>query len=157
MPQTTFRGKLIVTQKKTSTGNLLGALAIIALFVLGGFVGLYILQNNTLQGKNNQIDSLQAKLTSPKLTEIDLQYADNRTNPNAPFLQVTCYVVNVGGTEANNCTIQVSATQSGNATAINTSKTIPSLDPGTYETVDLQFQYTGQPLMTYTSTLTWTN
>ncbi len=146
-----------MTQKKTSAGNILGAVAIIVLIVLGGFVSLYLLQNNTLRAKNNQINVLQAKLTSPKLIEIDMQYADNRSDPNAPFLQVTCYVVNVGGTEASNCTIQVSAMQSGNTTALNTSKTIPSLNPGTYEVVDLQFRYTGQPLMTYTSTLTWTN
>jgi hypothetical protein len=154
-----------VTEKKRSlnTTNVLAAIAIIALFALSVFVGVYIQQNGTLQDKNSQISSLEGQLSqsaadnSPKLVSINFQYIDNRSDTNAPFLQITGYVVNVGDAKANNCTIQVNAEQNGNVTALKTSASIPSLDPGAYEAIDVQFPYTGQALMVYTSTLTWTN
>ena len=92
-----------------------------------------------------------------KLESIGLQYTDNRSDTNAPFLQITGYVVNVGTAKANNCTIHVTATQSGNVTTIDTSATIPSLDPEASEPIDLQFPYTGQALVAYNSSLSWTN
>jgi hypothetical protein len=117
-------------------------------------------QNITLQDKNNQIASLQNQLATPKLVSIGLlglQYTDNRSDTNAPFLQITGYVFNVGSSEANNCTINVNAVQNGNVTALDTSKAITSLDAGAYETINLQFPYTGQALEAYTSYLAWTN
>jgi hypothetical protein len=92
-----------------------------------------------------------------KLVITELQYTDNRTDTNAPFLQITGYVDNAGTAKANNCTIHVNAMQSGNVTAIDTSATIPSLDAGASEPIDLQFPYTGQALVAYSSSLTWTN
>ncbi len=86
-----------------------------------------------------------------------MQYTDNRSNTNAPFLHITGYVVNVGNAKANNCTVNVNGVQDGNTTALDTSATITSLDAGAYETIDLQFPYTGQPLVAYTSCLAWTN
>ena len=87
-------------KKSISAANFVASIVIIALFVFGGFVSLYIIQDNALQAKNNQILNLQGQLSSPKLIEINLQYADNRSDPNAPFLQVTFIAVNVGASEA---------------------------------------------------------
>jgi len=157
---TTFkRDYFMVTEKKRSisTVNALGVLAVIALFVLAVFVGIYIQQNITLQDKNNQITDLQSQLATPKLVSIGLQYADNRSDANAPFLHITGYVVNVGSTQANNCTIHVNAVQEGNKTAIDTTATINSLDAGKFEAIDIKFPYSGQALVAYTSYLTWSN
>ncbi|MGA3290352.1 MAG: hypothetical protein ABSD42_08955 [Candidatus Bathyarchaeia archaeon] len=148
------------TVKKTVSLNIvitLTALLIIALIALSGILYVYVQQNSTLQDKNKQIASLQNQLATPKLVSIGLQYTDNRSDTNAPFLHITGYVVNVGTAIANNCTIHVTAIQSGNVTALDTSATIPSLEAGKYETINLQFPYTGQALEVYTSGLTWTN
>ena len=109
------------------------------------------------KAKNKQIANLQNQLATANLVSIDLQYTDNRSDTNAPFLHITGYVVNVGAVKANDCTIHVNAIQSGNVTALDTSATIPSLEPGAYETINLQFPYTGQALVAYTIYLTWTN
>ena len=151
------------TVKKTVSLNIvitLTALLIIALIALSGILYVYVQQNSTLQDKNKQIASLQNQLATPKLASFSLQglqYTDNCSNTNAPFLQITGYVVNVGSTKVNNCTINVKAYQNGNVTALDTSATIPSLEAGKYETINLQFPYTGQALEVYTSGLTWTN
>jgi len=152
----------VIGEKKTASRNLmviiLAALAIIALIGLATSLIIDSKQNSTLQDKDKQITNLQSQLSEPKLVSIGLQYADNRSDPNAPFLQITGYVVNVGSVTANNCTIHVNASQSGNVTAINTTATItPSLRPGAYQAIDMQFPYTGQALMTYTSYISWTS
>ena len=148
-----------MSEKKRSLNitNVLGAVLIIVLVALSVLLGVYIQQNTTLQNKDNQIASLQNQLATPKLVSIGLQYTDNRSDANAPFLHITGYVVNVGSAKANNCTIHVNAVQNGNVTALDTSATITSLDAGAYETIDLQFPYTGQALVAYTSYLAWTN
>jgi hypothetical protein len=119
-------------------------------------------KNTQIQQLNNQIDDVQALIdnqtlttSTPKLISLGMNYADNRTDPNAPFLLVTGYVVNVGTSTANNCTINVSAIQNGNSTAIENSAIIKSLAPGTYERIDIQFQYNGQPIVAYTTNLKW--
>jgi hypothetical protein len=155
------RGNSVVSQKKKSLNKVavaLAALAMVALIGLSAISYVYVQQNSTLQDKDNQIASLQNQLATPKLVSIPgLQYTDNRSNVNAPFLHITGYVVNVGSAKANNCTIHVNAVQDGNVTALDTSATITSLDAGAYETIDLQFPYTGQALEAYTSYFTWTN
>ena len=111
---------------------------------------------------SKQIDDIQALIdnqtltaTTPKLISVGMQYIDNRTDPNAPFLLVTGYVVNVGTSTANNCTINVSAVQNENTTAIDNSAAIKTLEPGTYEKIDIQFPYTGQPIVAYSTNLNW--
>ena len=150
-----------MSEKKTiSRNNLvvaLSALCIVALVGLSASLIVYTQQNSSLQAKDNQLAILQTQLGTPKLVSIGLQYTDNQSNTNAPFLHITGYVVNVGNAKANNCTIHVNAVQDGNATALDTSATITSLDAGAYETIDLQFPYTGQALVAYTSYLTWSN
>ncbi len=149
-----------MSEKKRSLNitNVLGAVLIIVLVALSVLLGVYIQQNTTLQDKDNQIASLQNQLATPKLIIFGLQYTDNRSDANAPFLHITGYVVNVGSAKANNCTIYVNAVQSGNVTAFDTTTTITSLDAGAYEAIDLQFPYTGQALVAYTSPrLAWTN
>jgi hypothetical protein len=149
-----------MSEKKRSLNitNVLGAVLIIVLVALSVLLGVYIQQNTTLQDKDNQIASFQNQLATPKLVSIGLNYTDNRSNSNAPFLHITGYVVNVGSAKANNCTIYVNAVQNGNVTAFDTTLTITSLDAGAYEAIDLQFPYTGQALEAYTSPrLAWTN
>ncbi|MGD0643639.1 MAG: hypothetical protein ABSA75_01890 [Candidatus Bathyarchaeia archaeon] len=154
--------KVVVSNKKKASNlvTVLAALIIVALIVLSGILYVYVQQNSTLQDKNNQIASLQKQLATPNLVSFGspgLQYTDNRSDTNAPFLQITGYVINVGSAKANNCTLHVNAVQNGNVTALDTSASINSLEAGANELVDLQFPYTGQALTAYTSYLTWTN
>jgi Tfp pilus assembly protein PilX len=159
---------IVVTEEKrsVSTVHVLLVLVIVALFVLSGVLAVYVQQNINSQNQSKEISSQSKQITilqnqlnqleSPKLISIGIQFTDNRSEPNAPFLRVSDYVVNVGTAEANNCKIYVTATQGENATALNTSAFIPSLEAGAFETIDLQFPYTGQALISYTSYLTWT-
>ncbi len=119
-------------------------------------------KNTEVQQLNNQINDIQALINNqtltvatPKLIGIEMQYIDNRTDPNAPFLQAKGYIVNVGTSTAKNCTINVSAIQNGNSTAIDSSAPINTLEPGTYEKIDIQFPYTGQPVVAYSANLNW--
>ena len=92
------------------SNQFLQLIAMVALIGLGASLIVYSQQSNTLKDKDNQIASLQSQLGTPKLVSFGLQglqYTDNRSNANAPFLQITGYVVNVGSTKANNCTIHV--------------------------------------------------
>jgi hypothetical protein len=147
-------------KKKTSNvTNVLAIACIVSLIFLSASLIFYSQQTSNVVNKNNQIASLQNKLTAtkPNLISISLQYTDNRSNTNTPFLQISGYVVNVGNGQANNCTIHITAYRDGNVTALDTSATIPSLDAGADETINVQFPYTGQPLGFYNSYLTWTN
>ncbi len=149
-----------MSQKKTVSRNIvfvLAAVVMVALIGLGASLIIYSQQSNSLKDKDNQIAALQNNSGAPKLVSIGLNYTDDRSDANAPFLHITCYVVNVGGAKANNCTVHVNAEQGGNVTALDTTKTITSLDSGAYEPIDIQFPYTGSALETYTSFLTWTN
>lgn len=159
---------IVVTEEKRSvkTVYVLLVLVIVALFVLSGVLAVYVQQSINSQNQSKEINSQSKQITSlqnqlnqlnsPKLISVGLQFTDNRSDTDAPFLRVAGYVVNVGAAEANNCTIYVTATQSGNVTALNTSAFIPSLGAGAFETIDLQFPYTGQALISYSSFLTWT-
>ncbi len=114
-------------------------------------------QRNQQKQPDKQPPRTNCRQRKPKLISISLQYTDNRSNTNTPFLQVSGYVVNVGNADANNCTIHITAYRDGNVTALDTSASIPSLDAGAYETISVQFPYTGEPLGFYNSYLTWTN
>lgn len=145
--------------KSSNVTNVLAIACIVSLIILSASLIVYSQQSANLTNKNSQIASLQNKLaaTTPKLISSGFQYTDNRSDANTPFLNVAGYVVNVGNGQANNCTIHVYAQQEGNVTALDTSATITSLDAGAYETINVQFPYTGQPLVFFTSYLTWTN
>ena len=106
---------------------ILAIIAIVALIGLSASVVIYLKQNSTVQNNDKEISNLQAQLSTPKLVGIGLQYTDNRSDPNTPFLQITGFVVNVGSTTANNCTIHVSTSQNGNATNKDTAETIMSV------------------------------
>jgi hypothetical protein len=116
---------------------------------------------------NDQIVDLQTQIanqtaqvsadSNPKLISLGMLYSDNRTNPNAPFLKITGYIVNVGQNTANNCTLYVSAIQNGNNTAINTAAVINPISAGNWTSIDLQFPYTGQPIIAYSANVDWTS
>jgi hypothetical protein len=117
-------------------------------------------KNKEIQTLNDQMADIQAQVTnftspSPRLIAIGMEYKDNRTDPNAPFLQITGYVVNVGTGKANNCALHVSATKNGNNTAIDTFVPIDPVEAGTYKKIDIQVPYNGDPIITYTANLEW--
>ena len=152
---------VVVTEKKKSVNfvTVLAVLVIAALFVFSGVLAVYVDQNINSQNQSKQIARLQNQLNQingPKLLSVGLQFYDNRSDSNVPFLQVEGYVVNIGAAEANNCAIFVTGIRDGNVTVLDNSASIPSLAAGAYETVNLQFPYIGQALITYTSYLSWT-
>ena len=155
-----------MTQKnKIPNRNLVLVLA--ALFALS-LVGLsisvsyyYSEMNNKdtqIQLLNDQLDSIQAQIanqTAPNLITLGMNYNDDRTNQTAPFLHVTGYIVNVGTTKANNCTLHAYAIQNDNATAIDTSMQIEPINAGAYQKIDLQFPYIGTPIILYSCNIEW--
>jgi len=159
------------TNKPAKTTNkkivwVLAALLVITIVGLNLAIAAYYSEMNAKNAQinqlNDQITSIQAQIANltlpaqtPNLISVGMNYTDNRTNPNAPFLQITGYVVNVGIVKANSCSIYAFAIQSGNSTAINTSSAINSLDPGAVEQINVQFPYTGSALMAYSSNLNW--
>jgi hypothetical protein len=93
----------------------------------------------------------------PKL-EATLKVVDNRTNSHNPYLHVTGTIENVGNGTAKTVTLHAYALQSGNVTAIDTSKALPDIAAGEQQTVDVMFSYTGEALTVYSQpTLDWTN
>ena len=156
------------TSKTPNRKLVLALAAICTILIIGLNISItfyYSEMNNKdtqIQQLNNQINGIQALINNqtltaatPKLISVGMNYTDNRTDPNAPFLLVTGYVVNVGASRATNCTISVSAIQSGNSTAIENSAIINALEPGTFEKIDIQFPYTGQPIVAYYANLNW--
>jgi hypothetical protein len=124
------------------------AIGVIVLFGIYGALSAYWQINQT---NNNQPTG------TPNLVSTNLQYTDNRSNPNAPFLHVTGIVTNDGNATANNCAVHANAIQSGNATAIDTSKPISSLGAGESEEIDVSFPYTGDALLAFSGNLEWTS
>jgi hypothetical protein len=119
-------------------------------------------KNNQIQTLNDQVVNLQTQLangtiTGAKLIGVDMQYNDNRTDPNAPYLQVTGYICNFGTSTANNCVLRVSATQSDNSLAIDSTTNIESIQAGNYTKVDFKFPYQGNALISFSSNLAWGN
>ena len=146
-------------KKKGSASIVVTVLAVVVIVSLIGLTAslvVYSQQSGTMQDKDKQISNLQSQLSTPKLVSVGLQYTDNRSDTNVPFLHVTGYVVNVGATKANNCTIHVTAIQNDNVTALDTTKVIStSIDAGLSQTIDIEFPYTGPALEAYTSYLAW--
>jgi hypothetical protein len=68
---------------------------------------------------------------------------------------VTGYLVNVGSGTANNCKLYVNAIQNGNATAINTAIAIKPVAAGTYQKIDNQLPYSGDPIIAYSANIEW--
>jgi hypothetical protein len=117
-------------------------------------------KNKEIQTLNSQLDQAQAQMLNittpaPRLISVGMEYKDNRTNPSAPFLQVTGYVVNVGTGKANNCAIRVSAIQNGNGTAIDESVAINSVEAGAFQKIDIQISYSGNAIVAYSANLEW--
>jgi hypothetical protein len=146
-----------MSQKKTvnkKAVTALAALCIIALVGLNLAVYSYWQQSTTIRDRDTQILDLQDQLSAPKLVSVGLKYTDDRSG--SPMLRITGYVVNVGNTKANNCTLHVNAIQNANATAIDTTATIEPIDAGAYKQIDAEFTYTGQALVAYNTYLKWT-
>jgi uncharacterized membrane protein len=119
-------------------------------------------KNSQIQVLNDQIVSLQTQiangtLPAAKLISVGMQFVDNRTDVNAPFLEVTGYICNVGTSTANNCMLQVSAVRNDNSVGIDTSANIESPQAGNFTKIDIQFPYHGTPLTSFTSNLEWGN
>jgi hypothetical protein len=119
-------------------------------------------KNEQIQSLNDQIVALQTQvangtLPAPKLITVGMQYIDNRTDPNSPFLQVFGYICNVGTSTANNGILHVSATRTDNSTGVDSSTNIESLAAGAYTKVDVQFPYHGTSLIEFNSNLEWGN
>jgi hypothetical protein len=92
----------------------------------------------------------------PRLVSSNINYFDNRTNPDAPFLQVVGTIQNTGNATANNCQIRAFATQDGNVTAIDTSASFEQIPAGGEGQIDLTFPYNGSALVVYNTYLEWT-
>jgi hypothetical protein len=139
--------------KKTVSRKLLipVAIGLIVLFGITGAIAGYWQLNQTNNNQNNQPTG------TPNLVSNNLQFTDNRSNPDEPFLRVTGTVTNDGNATANNCAVHANAIQSGNATAIDTSKSIESLGAGESEEIDVSFPYTGDALVAYNGNLEWTS
>jgi hypothetical protein len=119
-------------------------------------------KNSQIQTLNDQIVGLQTQiangtLPAAKLISVGIQYVDNRTDVNAPFLEVTGYIFNVGTSTANNCVLNVSAVRNDNSVGIDTSANIESPQAGNFTKIDIQFPYHGTPLTSFTSNLEWEN
>jgi hypothetical protein len=144
----------------------LGILCIATLVALNFSIITYYSEMNTKNGQiqtlNDQIVNLQTQLAkgtlpAANLTGVGMQYIDNRTDANAPFLEVTGYICNFGTNTANNCILHVSALHGDNSTGIDSSANIESLQAGAYTKVDIKFPYHGTPLTSFISNLEWGN
>jgi hypothetical protein len=165
----TIKRRFLMTQTTKTVSRkvaiALGVLCVVTLVALNFSMITYYSEmnnkNNQIQTLNDQIVDLQTQIAngtlSAKLVSIDMKYNDNRTDPSAPFLQVTGYICNVGTNTANNCVLQVTATRSDDSTGIDSSANIESLQAGAYTKVDVQFPYHGTPLIAFTSNLEWGN
>jgi hypothetical protein len=109
-------------------------------------------KNNQINTLNDQIVSLQTQIASgtANLEGVGMVYNDNRTDPTAPFLEVTGYICNFGTNTANNYVLRVSATQNDNSQAIDSSSNIESIPAGNYTKIDIKFPYQGNPLTSFT-------
>jgi flagellar basal body-associated protein FliL len=142
-----------MTQKPKMTKRTMAiTLGVVCIAIIAGVsIGIIIFYSDQ---NGNKIQGTKV----PELVSVDMQFKDNRTNPNAPFLQVTGRIHNEGNATANNCTLHMVAVQNGNATAIDEVVNLNSIEAGAYKTIDLTFNYTGEALVAYNSpTLDWTN
>jgi hypothetical protein len=139
--------------KKTSKKSVLITTGLICIaIVIGLTIGLsaYYLGGNT----NPQIVNHDTYV--PTLLS-DLQCNDNR-NSHTPFLQVTGTIQNTGNATANNVTMHVYATQSGNVVALDITINLGPIGVGETIPIDRNFDYTGSALQVFSEpTIDWTN
>jgi hypothetical protein len=142
-----------MTQKpKMAKRTMAMILGIVCIAIIAGLAIGIIIYYSDQNGNKTQDNKV------PELVSVDMQFKDNRTDPNAPFLQVTGRIQNEGNATANNCTLHMVAVQNGNATAIDKIVNLNSIEAGAFQTIDLTFNYTGEALVAYNSpTLDWTN
>ena len=144
-----------MTQKpKMSKRNLTVIAGIVCIAIIAG-VSLGLMTYFSDANRNNP--KTQDTLV-PKLVTSGMQYQDNRTDANAPFLHVTGTITNEGNATAKSCTLHMVAIQNANVTAIDKTVNIDPIAAGATQPIDLTFAYTGDALLAYNSpTLDWTN
>jgi hypothetical protein len=144
-----------LTEKKNVSRKILIAVAVgvIVLFGVTGAIAAY------WQAESNA--NIQPTPTptpgTPNLVSANLRCYDNRTIPDAPFLQVTGTVTNNGNAVANNCTVHVTAARATGGAVINETAHFDSLEAGASTDICFTFPYTGDPLLTTNAVLDWTN
>jgi hypothetical protein len=144
-----------LSQKKGISNKILiiAVVAVIAVFGVTGAIAAYWQSQNTpvVQPTPTPVPG------TPNLVSSNLLCLDNRTTPNAPFVQVTGTVTNTGNAKASNCTVNLTATRGNDVVVINTSQAIQSLAAGESVEICLTFPYTGAALTTTNAVLDWTN
>ncbi|MCW3996394.1 MAG: hypothetical protein NWE98_09660 [Candidatus Bathyarchaeota archaeon] len=133
------------------------AIGVITLSIVTGALSAYYqAKPNNNQNNNNQNNNQNPG--TPKLESNNLQYNDNRTNPEAPFLELTGTVTNTGNAKALNCTIHLTASRNSDQTVIDTRIVFTeALDPGASVNINIKAPYTGEELQAYNAVLEWTN
>ena len=129
-------------------------IAVIAVFGVTGALAAYWhaeSQANTEQPTPTPVPG------TPKLESANLRYVDNRTDPDAPYVEVTGTVTNTGDHTANNCAVHLVATRGSDETVIDAKQPFDPLEPGETREVNVKFTYTGDALLACTATLDWTN
>jgi len=137
---------------RSNVRNIVAAVCIVIVLV----VSVVVITHYLPQNNNNQLQTQDT--SAPNLSMENLQFTDNRSNPNQPFLHVTGQIHNSGNGTAKNVTISIYAIQNGNLTAIDTTVNLEPTEANAYQPIDLKFAYTGQAIVAYNSpTLKWTN
>jgi hypothetical protein len=142
----------MTTATKSNTKNIVAAVCIVIVLVVSVVViAHYLPQYN--DGQHQAQDTYV-----PNLSMENLQFKDNRSNPNQPFLHVTGQIYNSGNSTARNVTISVYAIQNENTTAIEETINLEPIEANAVQTIDLELPYSGQAIVAYNSpTLKWTN
>jgi hypothetical protein len=137
---------------RSNVANIVAAVCIIIVLVVSVVVIVHYLPQ--YNGGQNQTQDTSV----PNLSMENLQFNDNRSDLNQPFLHITGQIYNSGNGTAKNVTISIYAIQNGNLTAIDTTVNLEPTEANAYQTIDLKFSYTGQAIVAYNSpTLKWTN
>lgn len=114
---------------------------------------------NNYVANHHHTDQEFDSVTAPNLIAVDLKVSDlGAALPliGTPDLHVYGYVCNVGTYAAYNSRIHVVAYQSGGVVAINTYITLGTVYGQSWTTVDSTFTYSGDALLSWTTTPTWT-
>ena len=142
---------MVQTNPPKNNTKIIVAIVLVGLLATAGVawaIITYLPRPNANETQDTFVPTLQA----------DLQLSDDRTNSHAPFLHVTGTIQNTGNGTANNITMRVYAIQSGNVTALDTTRNLASIAAGATQTVDLLFSYTGGALVAYYEpTIEWTS
>lgn len=105
-----------------------------------------------LAQKNVEINSLMAA----KLVSVNLQAEDSRASVQAPYVNVSGYVVNVGNSTADDAKIHVVLQQSGGVVAKDTYVNLGSVDGEAVVSVDTKVYYEGSEIVLASLVLEWT-